>query len=269
MAFLEVKQISFEYDNQKILDDISFKMEKSQIFCLIGPNGSGKTTMLDCIMGLLSLKSGKIFLQGQDISQLNPKQIAQNIAYVPQNHKKTFPYTVKEIVLMGRAAHNGLFNSPNQHDHLIAHNAIETAGIEHLKERPYTELSGGEGQLVMIARALAQEPTLLIMDEPTTHLDFQNSLVVLESIKYLVRKKQISVLLATHHLNHAFYFENNGLDTIAAMLNQKNFAVIGRPNKILSKDNIEKVFNINCQIIDYHSGRFQNQKYIIPLETIN
>jgi len=269
MAFLEVKNACFGYNGMDILKDISFKMEKGQIFCLIGPNGSGKTTLLDCIMGILSLKNGKIFLQNQDISQLNPKTIAKQIAYVPQIHKKTFPYTVEQIVLMGRAAYNGMFSSPDYHDHFIAHNAIKIVGIEHLKDRPYTELSGGEGQLVMIARALAQQASLMIMDEPTTHLDFQNSLIVLEAIKRLVKEKQLAILLATHRLNHAFYFENNGLNTIAAMLNQNNFSAFGRPKEILSTKNIRKVFNINCQIIDYHLDQFHNQKYIIPVNTID
>jgi iron complex transport system ATP-binding protein len=269
MAFLKVKEACFGYNSQNILKDISFKMDKGQIFCLIGPNGSGKTTLLDCIMGILSLKSGKIFLQDQDISQLSPKKIAQKIAYVPQIHNKTFPYTVEEIVLMGRAAYNGMFNSPGYHDHQITHNAIKIVGIKHLKDRPYTELSGGEGQLVMIARALAQQASLMIMDEPTTHLDFQNSLIVLETIKRLVKERQLSVLLATHRLNHAFYFENNGLDTIAAMLNHQNFAVFGRPKEVLSTKNIGKVFNIDCQIIDYHLDQFYNQKYIIPVKTID
>ena len=269
MSLLELKRVCFSYNHRNILENINFQMNRGQIFCLIGPNGSGKTTLLDCIMGILPLKNGKIFLQNQDISQLSSKNIAQNIAYVPQIHKKTFPYTVEEIVLMGRTAYNNMFTSPGLRDLFIARDAIKKVGIAHLKDRPYTELSGGEGQLVLIARALAQQTDLMIMDEPTTHLDFQNSLMVLEAIRHLVEENELSVLLATHHLNHAFYFENNGLDTIAAMLNHQKFAVFGRPGEVLSEAHIEKVFNIDCRIIDYHSEHSLKQKYIIPLKTIN
>jgi len=269
MSFLELKKVSFAYNHHNVLENINLQMAKGQIFCLIGPNGSGKTTLLDCIMGILPLNDGKITLLNQDISQLSSKNIAQKIAYVPQIHKKTFPYTVEEIVLMGRTAYNNIFSSPGLNDLHIARDAINKVGITHLKERPYTELSGGEGQLVLIARALAQQSDLMIMDEPTTHLDFQNSLIVLEAIRRLVKEDKLSVLLATHHLNHAFYFENNGLNTIAAMLNHKNFAVFGHPCEVISEEHVKKVFNIDCRIVDYQLKPSSMQKYIIPLKTIN
>ena len=266
MAILEVKEASFGYGRNIVLENINFQMNAGEVICLIGPNGSGKTTLLDCIMGILPLRRGKVFLQGKSISDLKAKEIARIISYVPQIHKKTFPYTVEEIVLMGRASHIGMFASPGNEDIVIAHEAIETVGIKHLQHRPYTELSGGEGQLVMIARALAQQSRIMIMDEPTTYLDFQNSLTVLEVTRQLAKKRNLSIILATHYLNHAFYFENNGLNTFTAMLDKKSFAIYGRPNKVLTRDNINKIFNIDCKIIDYDSEEIKKQRYIIPIK---
>ena len=266
MALLEVKNAGFGYGKNNILENINFQMSAGEVICLIGPNGSGKTTLLDCIMGILPLKKGKIFLQGKSISDLKAKEIARIISYVPQIHKKTFPYTVEEIVLMGRASHVGMFASPGNEDISIAHEAIETVGIQHLLYRPYTELSGGEGQLVMIARALAQQSRIMIMDEPTTYLDFQNSLTVLEVTRQLAKKRNLSIILATHYLNHAFYFENNGLNTFTAMLDKKIFAIYGRPNEVLTRGNINKIFNIDCKIVDYDSEEIKKQKYIIPIK---
>ncbi|MDD2352243.1 MAG: ABC transporter ATP-binding protein [Candidatus Caldatribacteriota bacterium] len=266
MAILEVKEASFGYGRNIVLENINFQMNAGEVICLIGPNGSGKTTLLDCIMGILPLRRGKVFLQGKSISDLKAKEIARIISYVPQIHKKTFPYTVEEIVLMGRASHIGMFASPGNEDISIAHEAIETVGIKHLQHRPYTELSGGEGQLVMIARALAQQSRIMIMDEPTTYLDFQNSLTVLEVTRQLAKKRNLSIILATHYLNHAFYFENNGLNTFTAMLDKKSFAIYGRPNKVLTRDNINKIFNIDCKIIDYDSEEIKKQRYIIPIK---
>lgn len=268
MVFIEVKDLCFGYRKENILEHINFQIQKNQILCLIGPNGSGKTTLLDCIMGILSLRKGQVLLENKDISQLTAQQIAQKIAYVPQVHQKTFPYTVEEIVLMGRAAYHPIFQTPSYHDQRIAHHAIKTIGIKHLKDRPYTELSGGEGQLVMIARALAQQAKLMIMDEPTTHLDFQHSLLVLETIKRLVHENGIAIILATHCLNHAFYFENNNLDTVVVMLDKKKFAAFGKPSIVLSKEKIENVFQINCEVINHSLYSAQNRKYIIPIKTI-
>ena len=268
MALLKVREATFGYDQHNVLENINFHMGAGEVFCLIGPNGSGKTTLLDCIMGIFSLKKGEILLQGKNIKHLAAKEIARVIAYVPQVHKKTFPYTVEEIVLMGRASHISTFSTPDKKDVSIAHEAIETVGIKHLINKPYTELSGGEGQLVMIARALAQQSKIMIMDEPTTYLDFHNSLIILEMTKNLAKMKNLSIILATHYLNHAFYFENNGLKTLVAMLKEKKFATIGRPTEVLTKENIGKIFNIESKIIDYDLDEIRQQKYIIPIKIL-
>ena len=143
---LQSKNVSFEYEGQHVLEDICFQINKGEVFCLIGPNGCGKTTLLDCILGLLKPQKGEIIFKGKNIRDFRTKDIAKEIAYVPQNHEKTFPYTVGDIVLMGRSAYAGLFNSPSVEDMAIAEEALDTLGLIKLKDKPYTKLSGGEGK---------------------------------------------------------------------------------------------------------------------------
>ncbi len=170
--------------------------------------------------------------------------------------------------MMGRAAYTGLFSSPKRADRRIAESAIDTVGIAHLKTRPYTRLSGGEGQLVMIARALAQNAPLVIMDEPTAHLDFKNELIVLETIARLVREKGISVVMATHFPNHAFFFENNVIPTVVAMLKDAGFIETGPPESVLQEDKIKALYSIQAGIITYNNGTGKPGKQVIPIRTI-
>lgn len=268
MPLLSVEQVGFSYGQQQILSDISFSVDKGEAFCLLGPNGCGKTTLLDCIFGFQKLKSGHIIISGESISETAPGNLARSISYVPQSHERTFPYTVLEIVMMGRAAYTGLFSAPKRADRRIAESAIDTVGISHLKTRPYTRLSGGEGQLVMIARALAQNTPLVIMDEPTAHLDFKNELIVLETIARLVREKGISVIVATHFPNHCFFFENNAIPTMVAMLKDTRFIETGPPENVLQEDKIKALYGIQADIITYSNGNDRPGKQVIPIRTI-
>ncbi|MBU1055258.1 MAG: ABC transporter ATP-binding protein [Proteobacteria bacterium] len=265
---LSVEQVGFSYGHQQILSDISFSVDKGEVFCLLGPNGCGKTTLLDCILGFQRLKSGSIIVSGKSISEITPGNLARLISYIPQSHERTFPYTVLEIVMMGRAAYTGLFSAPNRMDRRISESALDTVGISHLKTRPYTRLSGGEGQLVMIARALAQNAPLVIMDEPTAHLDFKNELTVLETIARLVQDKGISVIMATHFPNHSFFFENNDIPINVAMLKDTRFIETGPPAKVLHEDKIETLYGIQADIIKYTNGTDRARKQVIPIRTV-
>lgn len=268
MPLIEVRNAAFSYEKKHVFQDINFQVNKGEIFCILGPNGCGKTTLLDCILGILRLRNGEILLNGKRVNSIRPREIARQIAYVPQTHSKTFPYTVKEIVLMGRASYTGIFSSPSSLDAMIAKQAIETVGLTELKDRPCTQLSGGEGQLVMIARALAQKTPVIIMDEPTAHLDINHELKVLETVVQLVRDKGLSVIMATHFPNHAFYFENNNIHTLVAMMDKMTFSAVGRPSDVLSEENLKSLYKINARVVSYSISGSVELKQIIPINTV-
>jgi len=267
MALLKVDGLSFAYEQNQVLRDISFEMSQGEIFSLLGPNGCGKTTLLDCVLGLLSPQQGSIYLNGADSKSIRSENLARQVAYVPQVHEKTFPYTVMDIVLMGRAAYIGMFAAPSRQDIDIAKEVLGMVGIYHLKDRRYTQLSGGEGQLVMIARALAQKTHLIIMDEPTAHLDFKHELEVMETIVTLVKESGISILMATHYPNHAFYFENNNIASRVALMNDNKFLTVGSPTEVLSAESLEKIYNINARVVSYALDMDHEMRQVIPIST--
>ncbi len=269
MPLLEVQNINFGYDQRDVLKDISFQVNKGEIFFLLGPNGCGKTTLLDCVLGLLRPRNGDIQINGANINGIKPESMARQVAYVPQSHEKTFPYTVRDIVLMGRASYIGLFGSPSEEDMAIVEEALALVGILHLLDRRYTQLSGGEGQLVMIARALAQKTPLIVMDEPTAHLDFKHELVIMETIVDLVKETGLSILMATHFPNHAFYFENNDIPTRVTLMNDNRFLRAGSPTEVLSEENLKLIYNINARVVSYPIDIDHELRQVIPISTNN
>ncbi len=267
MSLVAVRDASFSYGLKKIFDHISFSVDKGEIFCLIGPNGCGKTTLLDCLLGFHHFNSGNLQVMGKDAGGLRTGRAARSIAYVPQTHERTFPYTVREIVTMGRTAYLGLFESPSRKDMHMAEEALERIGVRHLSNRPYTQLSGGEMQLVMIARALVQQTPVVIMDEPTAHLDFRYELVILETITELVKENQLSIIMATHFPNHAFYFQNNNIKTSIALLHEGGFLAVGAPESILDENRLRKLYGINASVISLNDKDSNAMKHIVPLST--
>jgi len=266
-SLLSVREAAFSYDSHDIFRGLSLDVGQGEIYCIVGPNGCGKTTLLDCILGLLRLREGQILLGGRSLGHMRASEIARLVAYVPQYHEKAFPYTVLQMVLMGRAAHTGLFGSPSARDNEIAVNALAVVGLEHLQERPYTRLSGGEVQLLMIARALAQQVPLLVLDEPTVHLDFKHELVIMETVARLVSESSLSVVMATHVLNHAFYFENLGLSISVALMNNQGFARVGNPTDMLTEHNLKHLYQINARVVTYRENGLASRQ-IIPISTM-
>ena len=267
MALIHVENMSFGYGDRPVLDRIGFGVDKGQVFCLIGPNGCGKTTLLDCILGLNKSIEGRIEIRGKDMKTCGSSWRAMSMAYVPQSHESAFPYTVFDMVLMGRTAHLSFFSNPGPDDNAIAHEALSMVGIQDMAQRPFTMLSGGERQLVLIARALAQKTPVIIMDEPTAHLDFSHEFIVLETIMTLVREKKIAVIMATHFPNHAYYFESHGIDTRVAMLHQGRFMRLGPADDVLTTEAIQTLYGIGATIVSFEQdGKIR--KHVIPVKGV-
>ena len=199
---LEACALDIGHGKRRVGQGIGFAMAPGEVLCLLGPNGSGKTTLFRTLLGLLPPLAGEVRVLGEPVTAWSRSAFARHVGYVPQAHAGIFPFSVEDVVLMGRAARIGRFATPSQHDRERALHCLQTLGIAHLRQRIYTAISGGERQLVLIARALAQEPVLLVMDEPTASLDFGNQIRVLEHIDQL-RQQGMAVLLSTHQPEHA------------------------------------------------------------------
>lgn len=253
---MEMKNGTFAYNSKdNIFEDINFKIDNGDVFCILGANGTGKTTLLKCLNGLMKINSGEIFLKGQDIYSMNHSEIAKNIGYIPQMHNSTFPFTILDVVLMGRAPHIDVFSSPSKQDMKIAKKSLRSLGIYHMREQPYTEISGGEQQLVFIARVLAQQPKVLILDEPTSHLDFGNQIRTLNIIEKLANSG-LSVIMSSHFPDHAFISAKK-----VAILKDTKFIDIGTPDEVINEQNMEEAYGIKVKIED-----FNERKVCIPLK---
>lgn len=252
---LTVDRVSCGYkttrrQNKVILQDISLQLAKGSVLCVLGTNGVGKTTLFKTILGTIPLLSGEIKVEGQNIKSLSKSRIAHKIGYVPQNHIPLFPYTVQQIVVMGRVSHLPLFAVPSTKDLEIAENALAVLGIAHLSEEVYSEISGGERQLVLIARALCQQAEYLIMDEPTANLDMRNQILVLRQVKRLAQAG-IGVILTTHHPNHAFLCADSVI-----VIKNKNSYLIGKPEDIITQPLLEEMYGIDISLtkVRNHQG---------------
>lgn len=249
MALLEINNAGFSYGEKTIFKNIGFKVEPGEIYCIFGPNGCGKSTLLECVLGLLKLDEGEILIGGKNANRMKPSELARYAAYVPQMHEKTFPYKVLDFVLMGRAAYTRMLGSPGKADVEIAVNALDTLGIGDFRDRPYTQLSGGELQLVMIARALAQETPVMVLDEPTSHLDFKNDIAILETIAQLATERNLAILMATHFPNQGFFFEYQDLPVEILLMGYGSKRIAGKPTDVFTEENMRDVFGMDSRVI--------------------
>lgn len=253
----EIKNISFSYDGEEIFSNISFSIDKGDVLCILGPNGTGKTTLIKCLNGLHEINSGEILINGENIKKLSFKEISKHIGYIPQSHVPSFPFKVLDVVVMGRAPYLNLTDSPKKEDIEIALNSLKTLGINHLKDKEYTNLSGGERQLVFLARILCQQPDILILDEPTSHLDFGNQIKLLEIIDNLA-KSGLSIIMSSHFPDHAFLSSNK-----VAIMKDKKFIDFGSPEEVVTEDNLKKAYSIDVKLIELDN----NRKVCVPLKT--
>jgi len=245
---LKVESLAFGFPGRTVGRDVSFELAAGEVMCVLGPNGGGKTTLFRTVLGLLEKHSGSITLDGRPIESLSRAGIARLIGYVPQGHSGYFAYTVLDFVLMGRTAHLGIFSAPSAKDHGVALRALESLGMAHLAERPVTEISGGERQLALVARALAQEPRLLVLDEPTASLDFGNQVRVLERMAALARTG-ISILFSSHDPDHAFLCAERAL-----LLAEGRALEIGAPREVIRADTMQRLYGVSVQVVALAAG---------------
>lgn len=243
---IRVEGLSFRHAHatNPVVEDVSFSVANGRIAVLLGPNGSGKTTLFKCIAGLWKPCNGKVLLDGRDTARLPFRERALLLALVPQEHTPPFPYTVLEAVIMGRAPHVGLYASPSAEDEDKARAALETVGVADLARRPYTRISGGERQLTLIARALAQEAPILLLDEPTSHLDFRNQHAVLSMVRRVAEEKGLTVLMTLHDPNLAGHFAHQ-----VVLLKQGVVAAEGTPDEVLTEGHLEHLYGIGIGIM--------------------
>lgn len=240
---LDIDNVSCGYNSKTIVKNISVKVESGEVLTLLGPNGVGKTTFFKTILGFLKLHGGEIKLDGQNINNWKKNKLAKVIGYVPQAHIPPFPFTVLDIVVMGRTAHLGMFASPSKKDVEISEKALDSLNITYLKDKIYTEISGGERQMVLIARALTQEPEILVMDEPTSNLDFGNQVKVLEQVNKL-SKKGLAIIMTSHFPDHAFL-----CSTKVALLQRNNKFTVGDVNEVITEDKLRETYGVDVKII--------------------
>ena len=257
---LEVENGCFGYPKQEeILKNINLHLEKGHILSVLGPNGIGKTTLLKCMIGLLPWTSGRSILNGTDLCKMKSKDIWNTISYIPQAHSFSFSYTGLEMVMLGRSSHLGLFEQPGAQEIEMAEAMMEKVGITRLAGKDCNRMSGGELQMVLIARALINEPELIILDEPETGLDFHNQILVLNIIERLAHEEGISAIMNTHYPTNAMSIADETF-----MMNRKGDRFYGTTDSILNEQNISRSFDVNV-IVDEVSYKDRLIRNIIPV----
>lgn len=248
-VMLRAEGVRFAWGDHRVLQDFSLEVKRGSVACLMGMNGCGKSTFLDCVLGENKPAAGTIEIDGRDTAKLRAPERARLLAYVPQLHERTFPYTVEHLVLMGRTAYQSEFGSVDDYDRKLADQALRACGIERLRDRACTALSGGEMQMVLLARALVQNTPLVVLDEPTAHLDFRNELLFLETVERLVRRSAVTVLMATHAPNQAFHLAAAGLDVRVALMSKGCVALCGRPEDVLTPETLLRYFGVHAGVV--------------------
>lgn len=246
---LAAEKLAIGYPGHPVGRDIDLALRAGEVLCLLGPNGSGKTTLFKTLLGLIPSQGGVIRLGETELGALARSQVARRIAYVPQAHTAHFPYRVFDMVLMGRTAHLGLFAMPGRQDRARAEAALDALGISPLAETEYTRISGGQRQLALIARALAQDAPILVMDEPTASLDFGNQVLVLRHVRALARKG-LAIVLSTHEPDHAF-----ACATTVAVLAGGRIVAQGRPGEVLTAARLADVYGVPVRVERLSGGR--------------
>ena len=250
---LSVTGLNFTHKSstRQILNQVCFALEPGQLTVILGPNGSGKTTLFKCLCGLWPTSSGSIKLDSRELTSLSSAELARIVAVVPQDHEPPFAYSVLDAVLLGRTARVGLFASPGSLDYELAEAALEDVGISHLKDKPYTQISGGERQLTLVARALAQDTPLMFLDEPTSHLDYRNQTRVLTTVRRIMAEKGLTVLMTLHDPNLALHYADR-----AVLLEQGRVYCHGPAHEVITAENLSRMYDLSLEVVRHDGGSF-------------
>lgn len=242
---LQADNVEFEYrPGEPVLRKVSLSAPAGKFLCILGPNGSGKTTLLRCLLGRLRPKAGAILLDSKPLKRYSPCELGRLLGYVPQFPTSTFTFTVRELVLMGRFAHTGLLGIPGQHDDAIAHQAMIMTDTLSFGDRTLEELSGGEAQRVMIARALAQQPHVALLDEPTSHLDIRNQLTIYRMMERLAHDWKIAVICVSHDVNLASRFADELI-----LMRDGEILAAGSPAEVVNEEILSRVYDVQIELI--------------------
>ncbi len=243
---ISIENLHFTYDTRDRfgLYDINLEFRAGEIVALLGPNGSGKTTLLKCLYGAIKLDTGAIYLNGKNLLKFKSSELARHLGGVPQSHIPSFPFKSIDVVVMGRTPHTGIFSSPSEKDYENAREIFKELEIPELTERPYTHISGGERQLVFVARALMQDPKVLLLDEPTAHLDIKNRVKVLRAIKRIAEKNKITVVMSVHDPNEAILFSSKIL-----LLKDGKIQDYGPTEEVIRQETLRELYDTDFSIL--------------------
>ena len=241
-TILSVESLSFGYGDEALVRDLTFDVSEGEIVAVMGRNGVGKTTLIHCILGMKIPMSGRCILSGKEVTKNMP---LTGVGYVPQARVLVFPYSVRDFVMFGRLGSGSIFASPTDDDYRKAETCLDEVGLLAFKDRPIDQLSGGQLQLVYLAKALVNDPILLIMDEPESHLDLHNEMMMLDVLKHIVKEKGIACIVNTHHLNSTLKIADS------CLIIGKEGCLSGRPSDIINEEVLRTYFGVNSRFIPY------------------
>ena len=258
MSILRVRNLSFAYGEHEVIENINADFEEGKLYVLIGPNGSGKTTFLNCIVSNLSGYRGEVYLYDKDLKSMPSKERAKKISYVPQTTLIDFEFTAKEIVLMGRSPYIKFFQNESIEDVEFAEECLAMTNVLHLKDKNIKEISGGERQRVLIARALCQNTPIMLLDEPASSLDIYHEINVMDILKGIVKEKGRTVICVMHDLNTAIRYAD-----YLFLMSNGNIVARGNAKEVFNSENLEKVYSVKSDVIEV-----EGKSYIIVDSTI-
>jgi ABC-type cobalamin/Fe3+-siderophores transport system ATPase subunit len=246
VSLLDIENLTCAYGSNTVFRDLSLQIERGTVWMLLGSNGSGKTTLLKALMRQLTPVSGTMRLDGQELSKFNKFELSQRVTLMAQSERRDWPLTVEESVRLGRAPHRGWMMPYTREDYVQVEHALERTGMTELRTRPITELSGGEWRRMSLARAIAQEAEILLLDEPTAGLDLRFQLEVLSHIRQMAAEQQMTFLVSIHDLNHAALYGDR-----FALLGQKQLLASGASGDVLQEKLLEQAYGIPVEIIPH------------------